>query len=72
MTKLLEKAFNAINKLKPEEQETYAKIILSELDSENKWKTIFETSQEELSVLANEAVLDYKKNKVSDLDDLMK
>lgn len=72
MTKLLEKAFNEINKLKPEEQDSYAKIILSELDSENKWRTLFNESQDDLSNMANEALKDYNNNKASDLDEFLK
>lgn len=71
MTKLLEEAFNEINKLKPEEQDSYAKIILSELESENKWRLLFNQSQDSLSQLADEAINDFNNNKTSNLDEFL-
>lgn len=72
MTKLLEKAFDEINKLKPEEQDTYAKIILSELESENKWRILFNESQDSLSKIADEAINDFNNKKTSNLDEFLK
>ena len=59
MTKLLEKAFEALNKLPENEQDNFAQLIIEDL----KWDKSFTTSQDLLLIMANEAVEEYKTGK---------
>jgi len=59
MTKLLEKAFEALNKLPENEQDNFAQLIIDDL----KWDNSFTTSQDMLLSMANEALEEYKNGK---------
>ena len=59
MTKLLEKAFEALNKLPENEQDNFAQLIIDDL----KWDNSFSTSQDMLLSMANEALEEYKNGK---------
>lgn len=63
MTSLLEKAVNKISKLPESEQDEIAKIILDELEDEKEWYNKFSNSQNELSILADEALKEFKEGK---------
>ncbi|EDN66882.1 conserved hypothetical protein [Beggiatoa sp. PS] len=52
MTKLLEQAFTQASKFSEVEQNLLAKWILSEIDSEQHWNSIFAGSEALLSQLA--------------------
>ncbi len=56
MTKLLEQAFAAANKLSEDEQDALANFLLAELASERRWTRAFADSQDLLSQLADEAL----------------
>lgn len=56
MTELLEKAFSEVSKLPPEQQDSFAEIILEELESEARWDDAFARSPEILEKLAAEAL----------------
>lgn len=60
MTKLLEQAFAQAARLSAEEQDAFAKFVLAELKSEDRWAQAFAVSQDELASLAQEAAADYK------------
>jgi hypothetical protein len=60
MTDLLEKAFTEAAKLPAAEQDALAERILAELASERRWDELFESSQDLLEKLANEARADRK------------
>ena len=60
MTKLLEKAFEALNKLPENEQDNFAQLIIDDL----KWDNSFTTSQDMLLSMANEALEEYKNGKI--------
>ena len=60
MTKLLEKAFEALNKLPKNEQDNFAQLIIDDL----KWDNSFSTSQDMLLSMANEALEEYKNGKI--------
>ena len=56
MTTLLEKAVDQISKLPENEQDEIAKIILDEIEDEKVWYNKFRNSQNELSILADQAL----------------
>ena len=68
MTHLLEKAFNKVSKLPPQEQDIIAQQVLEELASENQWQQQFGGSQDLLKSLADEALGEYKDGKTKHLD----
>lgn len=61
MTKLLEEAFKKASELSENEQDTLAKWLLEELESERQWDRMFAQSQDVLERLADEA-LDTQRN----------
>ena len=68
MTKLLEQAFTKASKLPEEEQDILAKVILDELEAEQKWEALFEKSSNLLDELAKEALEEHKAGKTKPLD----
>ena len=68
MTKLLEKAISAAEKLPRTEQDAIAAIILEELADEERWAKSFQKSQGQLSQLANEALAEYKARRTKPLE----
>ena len=58
MTELLEKAFAKASELPQEEQDRFARFLLSELESELRWAELFDRPESEdlLERLADEAV----------------
>jgi hypothetical protein len=60
MTKLLEKAIAATETLSDAEQDTIATMILEELADEERWEQSFSHSKKQLSILAKEALEEYK------------
>ena len=59
VTQLLKRAFAAASKLPDPEQDAFASLLLAELDSERRWAEAFATSQDQLSVLADEALREF-------------
>lgn len=68
MTELLEKAFNEAAKLSPDEQDELASLLLAELESERRWTASFDSSQDALARLAQEAVEQDERGETQDLD----
>ncbi len=68
MTQLLEKAIQRISSLPEDRQLEFASFILAELDSDERWETLFESSQNLLSDLAAEAVEEERAGKTDELD----
>ncbi len=66
MTKLLEKAFEALNKLPENEQDSFAQLIIEDL----KWDDSFTSSQDVLLSMANEALEEYKTGKAKPFEEL--
>ena len=58
MTELLEEAFAKVARLPDHEQDTFARWLMDELESERRWSHAFETSQGQLAELAREALED--------------
>ncbi|MFP4548823.1 MAG: hypothetical protein ACLFQM_11885 [Fidelibacterota bacterium] len=67
-TTLLEKAFSKAAKLTEAEQNSLGKWILAELESEQRWKYLFNQSEKELADLAKEALEDYNSGQTKNLD----
>jgi len=60
MTQLLEQAFNEAAKLSELEQNTLARWLLLELASEKRWEMTFAESEDLLSQLADEALVEHR------------
>jgi hypothetical protein len=67
MTNLLEKAFEEASKLPAAEQDEFAKWILDELASEQRWKQAFESSPDKLAKLADEALVEYREGRTVEM-----
>jgi len=66
MTKLLEQAVAAAEKLSPDEQDALPQWILDELASEQRWDEAFARSQDALAKLADEALPEYRAGLIGD------
>lgn len=60
MTPLLEHAFSETSKLPVAEQDSFASLLLAELESEKRWSMAFASTQDQLETLANEALAEYR------------
>jgi hypothetical protein len=69
MTALLEKAFSEAAKLSEVEQDEFAAWMLEELASEERWEKSFAESQDILTHLAKEALVEYQTGKTEELDE---
>lgn len=69
MTRLLEKAFEEASKLPEEEQDALAEMLLNDLASEERWAEAFAKSQDQLALLAKEAVAEFKQGKTRLVED---
>jgi hypothetical protein len=67
MTELLEKAFTEASKLSKSEQDTFANMLLAEIDSEQRWNLAFASSEDLLSQMANEALAEHRDGKTKRL-----
>lgn len=68
MTELLERAFKEAEKLPDAEQDAFASLLLSELESEQRWAQKFASSQKELSRLAEDALREFQAGEALPLD----
>ena len=70
MTQLLEKAFNQASRLPNEEQDEFARLLLAELESEQRWSELFARPESEvlLGRLASEALAAHRAGKTRPLD----
>ncbi|MDQ3013696.1 MAG: hypothetical protein M3X11_23695 [Acidobacteriota bacterium] len=59
MTELLEKAFSQASRLPLEQQNAVATLLLKEMESEQKWAESFARSQDMLSRMADEALMEF-------------
>ena len=71
MTKLLEKAFIEASGLPEEEQDLIARYVLDDIEAEEKWDETFANSQDELSLLADEALKDFEDGRTKSLDEIL-
>lgn len=68
MTQLLESAFEKISNLPEMEQNIFAKFIIDEVESENKWDIAFSQTEDLLEEMANEALSDFEGKETESLD----
>lgn len=68
MTHMLKKAFEAASSLPPEEQDSFAALMLETLHSEQRWNDLFARSQDMLSKMADEALAEHRAGKTLPLD----
>jgi hypothetical protein len=68
MTELLAKAFAEAGRLPETDQNTLARWLLSELDSETLWQEKFVASSDLLRQMAQEAIEEDQQGKTQDLD----
>ena len=69
MTDLLRQAFARASKLPEEEQDTFARFLLAELESERRWAALFSRPESEdlLEGLADEALAAHRAGKTQPL-----
>lgn len=63
MTQLLKKAMKKVSSLPDNEQDEIARLILDEIEDEKLWQRQFESTQDELLILADEALREEKSGK---------
>ena len=68
MTELLEEAFAKAARLPDHEQDAFARWLMDELESEQRWSRAFEASQGRLAELAREALEDDRAGRTEPLD----
>ena len=69
MNTLLEEAFAQAAQLSPEQQEALAALLLDEIASERLWDQAFSQSQDEISILAEEALTEFGEDRTVSLDE---
>ncbi|MCP9882756.1 hypothetical protein KBY65_09740 [Cyanobium sp. Alchichica 3B3-8F6] len=70
MTQALSAAVATAAQLPEEEQDALAAILLEEMESEERWSTLFADSQNLLERMANEAIQDLQAGRVQPIDQL--
>lgn len=70
MTRFLEKAFERASLLSDDEQDEFARLILSELESERRWNELFAqpASEDLLERLAEDALTAHRAGRTAPLD----
>ena len=68
MEKLLEEAFKKVSSLPEKDKKAFAAFILEELEHEEEWEALYKKSQPQLSDMAREALIAYKKGDTKELD----
>lgn len=68
MTQLLEQALDRVHRLPDVEQDAIAAVILEELEDETRWQLAFAQSQDQLALLAQEALAEFRSGKTPELD----
>lgn len=71
MTELLEQAFSQASQLPLEQQNAVAALLLKEMESEQRWTESFTRSQDELSRLSDEALMEFGRGETKPLDELI-
>ncbi len=67
MTQLLKKAMKKVSCLPDNEQDEIARLILDEIEDEKLWQKQFESTQDELLILADEALREEKSGKTKQM-----
>jgi hypothetical protein len=67
MTQLLKKAMKKVSSLPESEQDEIARLILDEIEDEKHWQKQFESTQDELLILADEALREEKSGRTKQM-----
>ena len=70
MTEALAAAFATASRLPDEEQDVLASLLMAEMDSEERWNTLFSQSQGALADLAQQALLEHQAGETRSLSEL--
>jgi len=70
MTQALSAAVATAAQLPEEEQDALAAILLEEMESEERWSTLFANSQNLLERMAKKAIQDFQAGRVQPIDQL--
>jgi hypothetical protein len=68
MTQLLERAFTEASKLPESEQDSFASLLLAELESERRWSQAFASTQDQFATLADEALREFEAGETLPMD----
>ena len=68
MSKLLEEAFAKLAELTEEDQDSIAKWLLKELESERRWKELLAESADALGRLADESLAEHRRGRTKELN----
>ena len=68
MTKLMEKAVEALRSLPEEQQDAVAGFVLSEIESDRRWTSTSVQHADKLRKLADEVREDFRTGRTSELD----
>ncbi|HEY3352661.1 MAG TPA: hypothetical protein VGQ83_05400 [Polyangia bacterium] len=68
MTKLLQKAFDEAQRLPEGDQDSLARWLLRELESDRRWEALLAESPETLEELADEALGEHTRGRTQRLD----
>lgn len=68
MTKLLEEAFDRVRGLPETEQDAIARLVLDEIESEQKWESLFAKAPQKLQKLADKAWSEHESGQSEPLD----
>jgi hypothetical protein len=68
MTRLLEEAMARAGALSVEQQDSLARLILEEIESDKRWEELFAKSPEKLAALADDAWAEHEAGKTELLD----
>ena len=66
MTESLNNAFSLASKLPESEQDAIAAWLVAEMESDRRWDTLFNGSQDKLAALAQEALDEHLKGETED------
>jgi len=68
MTRLLEQALDKLRDLPEPDQDSIARLVLDELESERRWDSLFDKSPEKLAKLADKAWREHEAGASQPLD----
>lgn len=68
MTQALEKVIKKVSEMPASRQDEFASFMLAELESEERWDSLFTSSQDTLAKMAAEALAEFRAGQTEMLD----
>ena len=68
MTQLLEKVIKKVSEMPASQQDEFASFMLAELESEERWDSLFLSSQDVLAKMADQALAEFRVGETELLD----